>query len=400
MTTETPSPTPVTPPPAQPLPPAANGKRNHLLVWMTIGLLVAGLIWFLLWFFYFQYYESTDDAYANGNMISLNSSISGSVAAFYIDDTSFVREGQLLVELDSTKYWIDYEKELAELGSQALQVRQLYDNAFARRADVENKRIGVQQARYDYENRQALIDTLAVSGEDFTHSKNTMLMAETLFKEAEYNLSAAEDLAGNTPWQTHPILEVQKNRVRQAYYNLCHCAIYAPTDGYVAQRAVDVGQAVSPQTNLLAIIPTEGLWVDANYKETQLTYMRVGQPVTVWFDLYGSGIKFKGTVLGIASGTGSVFSLLPPQNATGNWIKIVQRLPVRVSLSAEDLKKYPIRLGLSANVSVDITDTSLPMLTPPAKPAAILTTTVYQLNFEEAEKAIEAIIQANSLQVD
>lgn len=370
-----------------------NGKRNNLLLKITIGIVVAGLIWLLLWLLYFQYYESTDDAYANGYLINVNPIVPGSVTAFYADDTVYVQKGQLLVELDKTPYQIAYDQELANLQKEILEVKRLYDSVLSHKADVESKRIGLSQAQYDYRNREPLVNSLAISGEDFTHSQNSLLIAEAQLRQAEHQLKEAQDLAGNTPWQTHPRIEAQKTKVRKAYYDLAHCSIYSPATGYVAQRAVEVGQSVRRESNLLAIIPADGLWVDANFKETQLTYMRVGQPVTVTFDLYGSDIKFQGKVLGIASGTGSVFSLLPPQNATGNWIKIVQRLPVRVSLLPEEVKKYPIRLGLSAYVSVDISQTQLPMLAPPMKQEPVMTTPIFELNFTEAERAIEQAIQ-------
>lgn len=382
-------PSPTTPEPA---PPAKNHlKRN--LIWFTSALILIGIIWFLLWVFYFQYYESTDDAYAKGNFVNLNAAVSGSVISFFADDTDLVTEGQLIVQLDRTNYQIIYERELASLASIALQVKQLYDTVKANTANRESKRVLWERARFDFQNREALIGSQAVSNEDYIHAKEDLNNAEQNLKQAEYQLKVAEDAAGNTSPENHPLIEQQKGNVRTAFYNLQHCSIYAPTTGYVAQRNVEVGQWVSPTTNLLAIIPKDYVWVDANFKETQLTYMRIGQPATVWFDLYGSSVKYQGKVLGIASGSGSVFSIIPPQNATGNWIKIVQRLPVRISLDPKVVKDYPIRLGISAEVSVDLTNQDLPLLAqhPPTEP--ISTTTVYNLDMSAVEKAIQTIIQ-------
>lgn len=376
-------------------PPPPSNNRSYTLWWFTAALILAGLIWLLLYLLYFQFYQYTDDAYANGNLIHVNSAISGSVVAFYADDTDLVTEGQLLVELDKTDYLIKYEQALANLAATVLQVRQLYDNVTSSRANMENKAVLLARARYDYDNRAQLVGTEAVSKEDYTHSKDDVASAKTAFKQAEAQLEAAISAAGNTPLEQHPLLEQAKAQVRDAYYHLKHTSIYAAATGYVAQRTVNVGQWVIPQTPMMAIIPKDYVWVDANYKETQLTYMRIGQPAEVWFDLYGSKVKHEGKVLGIASGSGSVFSLIPPQNATGNWIKIVQRLPVRISLDPEILKKHPVRLGISAEVKVDITNQDLPMLAVEPSRQPISTTWVYDIDMKEIEKIIEKTIQEN-----
>lgn len=193
--------------------------------------------------------------------------------------------------------------------------------------------------------------------------------------------------------ERQPMIEKQKALVREAFYNLKHCNVYAPVTGYVAKRAVNVGEQISPMTALMAIIPKDPdtMWVDANFKETQLTHMRIGQPAKVWFDFYGDR-PFEGKVVGIASGTGSIFSLIPPQNATGNWIKIVQRLPVRIGLNGDQLKDYPLRVGLSSQVKVDISNRDLPMLapTPSSKPIAV--TRIFDIDFSEVDRQMEALI--------
>jgi len=369
-----------------------NNQRNKWLWGFTAFILVAALIWFLYWLLYLRFHQYTDDAYANGNMISINSAVSGSVIAFYADDTDLVIEGQLLVKLDPTKYQVELDKEMATLAYRVLQVKQLYDTVEVRRAELESSRITLERAQYDFDNRSRLVSSQAISNEDFTHSKDEFLLAQSQHKQAEENLKVAKDAAGETPWDQHPWVLEQKEAVRSAYYYLKHCSIYAPATGYVAQRAVEVGQWAEPATNLLAVIPTDYIWVDANYKETQLTYMRVGQPATVWLDIYGSKVEYPGKVLGIASGTGSVFSIIPPQNATGNWIKIVQRLPVRIALDPEVVKRYPTRLGLSAEVNVDISNQDLPMLVPKATPKVVGKTSVFNISMEKIDAQIDAVI--------
>lgn len=375
--------------------PADNHTRNRRLLLVTVVLVVLAILWSLYYFLYLQYHESTDDAYANGNMITINAAVPGSVAAFFADDTDLVQEGQLLVMLDRTAYQVAYDKELAALASTVLQVRQLYDSVLANRASVETKRIALQKAKYDYENRAHLVSSKAVSNEEFIHAQDTFQTATLDLRQAEHQLQVSADAAGHTEIEKHPLIEQQKGVVRRAWYELEHCAIYAPATGYVAQRSVDVGQWATPGTALMAIIPKDYVWVDANFKETQLKYMRIGQPATVWFDLYGSKTKFQGKVLGIASGTGSVFSLIPPQNATGNWIKIVQRLPVRISLDPEVLKHYPTRLGISAEVNVNISDQKLPRLAdiPSTKPVG--KTRVFDLDFAKIDQIIDKVVSEN-----
>lgn len=375
--------------------PTVAPKRSNYMLLFTLLIAILGIAWFLYWYFYLSYYQSTDDAYANGNFIVVNSAIPGSVVSYYADNTDLVNEGQLLVQLDRTNYQVTFDRELATLASVVLEVRQLYDNVKISQANLDNRKATLERTQYDFNNRSNLVGSGAVSNEDFVHAKNDLAIAEYNFRQAQFQLQSAEAAAGNTPVEQHPLIEKQKSNVRSAYYNLRHCSIYAPATGYVAQRTVEVGKWVTPQTALMAIIPTTYVWVDANFKETQLYNMRIGQPATVWLDIYGSKVKYEGKVLGIASGTGSVFSLIPPQNATGNWIKIVQRLPVRISLDPETVQKYPLRLGLSANVDVDVRNQDLPLLAPVASTAPVGETAVFDIEMQAANKMIDTIVQEN-----
>lgn len=371
-------------------------KRNHVIVWFSLFLIIALFGWFLYWFFILRFVESTDDAYANGNRLTLNPVISGSVVKFFADDTDLVEENQLLVRLDSTYYQIAYEKELETLASTVLQVRQLYEKVNVDQAIVDRRKEQYERLDYDFQNRSHLVDSGAVSDEDFVHAKSDLHVAKSSLEEAQYQLKKSQSAIGNASLENHPLLLRQKSNVRKAFYHLQHCSIYAPYTGYVAQRSVEVGEWVTPQSALMAIIPTDYVWVDANFKETQLTYMRIGQPATVWLDIYGSNVIYKGKVIGISSGTGSVFSLIPPQNATGNWIKIVQRLAVRISLDPDVVKKYPLRIGLSANVSVDITDVELPLLAHiPSSAEPIAKTSIFDIQMEKVNQQIEEIVQQN-----
>ena len=370
-----------------------NHSRTKL-IWLFSGLLIViTACCIAAWLLYFQFHETTDDAYANGNLVNVNSSISGTVIAFYADDTDLVIQGQLIAQLDPTEYKAIYEQELAKLSSQVLHVQQLYENVDVARATVNSAKIEVMRTRYDYKNRLALKGTGAVSQEDFIHSRDAFKSAKVALQLAKAQLEVAKAAIGNFPIEKHPIIEEQKGTVRTAYYNLAHCSIFAPTTGYIAQRTIDVGQWVIPTINMMAIIPSNYVWVDANFKETQLTHMRIGQPAIVTLDIYGSKVPYSGKVIGIASGTGSVFSIIPPQNATGNWIKIVQRLPVRISLDPETVKRFPLRLGLSANVDVDISNTNLPMLAAAPSTKPIASTNVFNIHIDHVNAIMDEIIQ-------
>lgn len=370
-------------------------KRSKTLWWFTGIIVLAAIVWLLYWLFYLQFHEFTDDAYANGNMIQINPAVPGNVVAFYADDTDLVVEGQLLVELDSTPYKVEFERELATLRSTVLEVKQLYDNVQINVSNVESKEVIYRKAQYDFENRSKLVSSKAISNEEFIHSQEDLEFAGSELEKAKAELKTALDAISDYPIEKHPRIEAQKGRVRTAYYQLTHCSIYAPSTGYVAQRVVEVGQWAATTTPLMAIIPKDYMWVDANFKETQLKYMRVGQPASITFDLYGSSVQYTGKVLGIASGTGSVFSVIPPQNATGNWIKIVQRLPVRISLDPQTLEKYPARLGLTAEVNVNIGNQDLPMLVQVPNKRPISTTQVFDIGLEEINVLMDHIIKQN-----
>lgn len=373
--------------------PPKENHRNRFLYGLIAMILLVGIGWYLLWLFYLQYYEFTDDAYVSGNHVNLRSVISGTPISFYADETGLVLEGQLLVALDPTVHQVAFDKQLAELAQVILKVQEIYDNVPVRKARAENQRVKVAKARYDYANRQRLVSSSAISEEDYTHAQDDLKLAESTLEEFEGELRIAEGLRGPTPIEKHPMILAQKEAVREAYFYLAHCSIYAPYKGYIGKRAVQVGQWVTPTTNLMSIIPLEGMWVDANYKETQLTKMRMGQPAEVWFDQFGSSVKFKGKVIGIGFGTGSVFSLIPPQNATGNWIKIVQRVPVRIGIDVDDVQKYPLRLGLSAQVYVDLKDQELPWQAKEPVGKVIAATDVFALKFEKLEEKMNEIVQ-------
>lgn len=378
-----------------------NSSPSRALWLFTLFLITVGLVWVAYWFFYLQFHESTDDAYASGNFVSINPVISGTAIAYYADDTDLVAKGQLLVQIDPTNYQAIYDKELATLAQVTLRVRELFNNVQTQRDSVKYQRALLERSEYDYKSRLKLKTTTpaAVAEEDFIHAEKDFIAAQFNVQQAESRLAAALAATGNTPPENHPLILQQRAAVLTAYYNLSHCKIYAPQTGYIAQRTVDPGEWITPTTNLMALIPADQFWVDANFKETQLKKMRVGQPATVWFDLYGSKILYHGHVIGIASGTGSIFSLIPPQNATGNWIKIVQRLPVRISLDRETVEKFPVRLGISAEVDVNVSNQDLPFLQTTPSQNPVEQTPVFDIDIGKLEELMDKIVRDN-LQAD
>lgn len=370
-----------------------NESRSRSLKGFTIFLILLAIIWVGYWFIHQRYFESTENAYSNGNLVRVNSVVPGSVIGFYADNTDLVLEGQLLADLDPTEYRVKLDQELSALRATVLQVKQLKANIPVHESNVKTKRKKLQRALYDFKNRQKLVASRAISQEEFTHAKDDYEIARYELRQAIHELKLAQDAMGESDIPTHPLVEKQIANVRAAYYNLVHCKIFAPTTGYVALRTVEVGQSVAPFTSLMAVIPKDYVWVDANFKETQLADMRIGQPATVTFDFYGKKVKYRGSVLGIASGSGSVFSIIPPQNATGNWIKIVQRLPVRIALDKETVAKYPVRLGLSAEVRVDISDLDLPQLAQVPATGPVAATNIFKIDFEPINQQINQIIE-------
>ena len=357
-------------------------KRKQWLIGITLTILLLGLLWFLVWLFYFRFHESTDDAYVNGNMVYVTPVISGIPIAFFADDTDYVQKGEPLVLLDKTEYQFNYENALSQLASTVLRLRQVYNQVKIREIQVKNKQIVLEQAKYNFENRQRLIKTQAISNEEFTQYKNNYATAELEANNAVAELQIAKDAVGNSDLEHHPLLAEQKAKLREAFYRLEHCTILAPISGYIAKRSVQLGQAVAVNTPLMAIISNQDIWIDANFKETQLANIRIGQLAEVTFDIYGSE-KFEGKVVGVNMGSGSVFSLIPPQNATGNWIKIVQRLPVRIAINSKKLVEFPLRLGLSTNVNINISNINLPKLAQNIQKQPIAETNVFQIDLKK-----------------
>ncbi len=371
------------------------GKRGVMLR-ILLFVVVLGLIGWALWYFLEgRWNESTDDAYVNGNVVQITPMVPGTVVSIGADDGALVREGQLLVRLDSSDAQAALAQSEAALARAVRQVRGLYNGIDSSQALLSTRRVELDRARADFARRQSLAGTGAISSEELAHARDQLSAAEAAVDVSSQKVASDSALVDNTGVATQPDVQAAAAQVRQAYINNARVQIVAPVTGYVARRAVQLGQRVQPGAPLMAVVPLEQVWVDANFKETQLTHMRIGQPVALRADIYGSDVDYKGHILSLGIGTGSAFALLPAQNASGNWIKIVQRLPVRIALDPEQVRKHPLRIGLSMSVDVNLhgQDGELLSTKPIDKP--VLTTDVYAHQLQDADALVTKIIEAN-----
>lgn len=379
------------PPPTSP---KANRQRKRLLIRLAALFILVGIVWLLYWLIIGQFYESTDDAYVAGNAVQVMPQISGQVRAILADETNLVKKGDELIFLNQTDADIALKNAKAQLALVIRQVNQFYHNVAQAQANVAVHQDDLEKANEDLARRQGLVVKKTISEEELRHAKIAQESAIDALKLAKQQLDAAISLAGNTDLYHHPQVNQAIVDFRNTYLKLRRTIIYAPESGYIAKRNVQVGQQVSPDTILMIIIPLEQIWVNANFKESQLQNIRINQPVTIVADAYS--IKYHGKVVGLNPGTGSAFDLLPPQNATGNWIKIIQRLPVRISIDVDELKKYPLRIGLSTTVTVNTHDRSGPILAKMPSSKIIYETQDYSNDLNAADKMIDDILHANS----
>ncbi|MBS0427496.1 MAG: efflux RND transporter periplasmic adaptor subunit [Proteobacteria bacterium] len=389
--------------------PAGNGKRRRALTALAAVVIVVGGGWGLYEWLVASHYEDTDNAYVQGNVIQITPQIGGTVMAIDADDTDFVKAGQPLVQLDPADAKVALEQAEAALGQAVRQVRTLYANngslaaqVALRQADVVKAQSDIARAQDDLKRRQALSGNGAVSKEELNHSETTLANAKSALAAAQAGVAAArENLASNrsltdgTNVEDHPSVLAAAAKVREAYLATQRVAMPAPVDGYVAKRTVQLGQRVSPGTPMMSIVPLNQLWVDANFKEPQLRNIRIGQGVKLTADLYGKKVEYDGKVAGLGVGTGAAFALLPAQNATGNWIKVVQRVPVRIALEPSQLKANPLRVGLSMDVEIDVRNQDGQMLAEAPRTNALAQTEVYSTLDKGAEAEVRRIIAAN-----
>ncbi|MBL8271038.1 MAG: HlyD family efflux transporter periplasmic adaptor subunit [Steroidobacter sp.] len=314
------------------------------------------------WFSVARYYQSTDDAYVASDIVQITSEVSAAVLGVHVDDTQTVALGQVLVELDPADANIAVSAAEAELARTVRQVRALYAQAEQLRAQIRERETDLKKSQNDFARRQALVADGAVSGEELAHAQDTISQTRAALQAAQRQLDATLAQIEGTTLEDHPDVLAAAAKLRDASLALRRTTIRSPVAGTVAKRGVQVGQHVNAGAPLLAVVPLDDVWIDANFKEGQLKDVRVGQPVAVHADIYGNDIEYTGKVAGLAAGSGSAFALLPAQNASGNWIKIVQRVPVRIVLDSEQLKQHPLRVGLSMHAEIEVRDTSGPLV--------------------------------------
>ena len=373
----------------------AMSRRWRLLAAVGGGVLVVALAYGLYWAQVLRYHQTTDDAYVSGNVVQITPQISGTVVAIGADDTQFVKAGQSLVRLDRADAKVALDQAEAQLARTVRDVRNQFATSAQLEAAVEAKQTDLSRAQSDLERRARLGASGAVSGEELQHARDAVRAAQADLNATRQQLAANRARIDGTTLQDHPEVRDAAAAVRNAYLTWARTDLPAPVSGFIARRNVQLGQRVAPGTALMAVVPLDQVWVDANFKEPQLSRMRVGQPVTLSADLYGSGIVFHGRVAGFGAGTGSAFSLLPAQNATGNWIKIVQRVPVRVALDAREIGEHPLQVGLSMRADVDVRDQSGPRLSQLASAATPWSTDVFGSSDAQADARVAAIISAN-----
>ena len=344
-----------------------NPKRRKALLGVSALVAVGAIAYGAYWALVLNHYESTDNAYVQGNVVQLTPQVSGTVIAINADDTDFVKAGQPIVKLDPADARVALDQAEAQLGQTVREVRTLFVNnsglqaqIASREADLARARSEVARAQEDVTRREPLVRTGAVGKEEFNHvltqlqvAKAAETAAESATRAAREQLASNQALTQGVSVEQHPNVQRAAARVREAWLAMSRSELLAPVDGYVAKRSVQLGQRVQAGAPLLSVVALDQVWVDANFKEVQLRQLRIGQPATLEADVYGRKVEYHGTVEGLGAGTGAAFALLPAQNATGNWIKVVQRVPVRIALDPRELQSHPLRVGVSMKAVVD-----------------------------------------------
>jgi len=397
--------------PAAPAPAMPASRRRPALLLVTALTVAAGLGYGVYWALFERHHESTDNAYVQAPMVQVTPQVGGTVLAVLVDDTDIVKAGQPLVRLDPADAKLALERAEAQLAQTVREVRTLYVNNAAlganirlREAEVARIQGDLARAQDDVARRKPLLASGAVAGEEMKHaesavntSRSALLSAQSALAAAQEQASSNRALTDGTALDKHPNVERAASAVREAYLSLQRTELPAPVAGQVARRSVQVGQRIAAGAPLMALVPLDQVWVEANFKEVQLRQMRIGQPVKLTADLYGGKVVYDGRVAGLGAGTGAAFALLPAQNATGNWIKVVQRVPVRVELDAKQLAEHPLRVGLSMEAEVDVAQaTGVPVMATSTAQRASSRTEVFEKPNPEIERRVKAIIAANA----
>ena len=383
--------------------------RGKALSAIALLVLLGGAGYAAYWHLALSAVESTDNAYVQGNVVQITAQVAGTVVAILADDADPVKAGQALVRLDPADAKVALEQAEAQLGQTVREIRTLYANNATfgaqiglREAELARMVSEVQRAQDDVSRRAPLLASGAVGQEELAHassqlaaSRSAQAAAQSALVAARETLLSNQSLTDGTSVDHHPGVQKAAARLREAYLALRRAELPAPLDGVVARRSVQIGQRVAAGMPLMAVVALDKLWVDANFKEGQLKNLRLGQRATLTADVYGHKQSFHGLISGLGAGTGAAFALLPAQNATGNWIKVVQRVPVRITLDPKELAAHPLRVGLSMEVDVDVSDTSGKTLADVPRGQPLAQTEVFDELVKAADAEVARVVRAN-----
>ncbi|GME29313.1 multidrug export protein EmrA [Pantoea agglomerans] len=371
-------------------------KRKSVLIVLALIFVLIGIAWGVYWFLVLRHFQETDDAYVAGNQVQVMAQVSGSVNKVWFEDTDFVKKGDVLVSLDKTDAGQAFEKAQTALATSVRQTHQLMINGKQYQASITLQQTALAQAEADLKRREPLGAANLIGREELQHARDAVATAKAQLDVAIQQYNANQAMILNTSLENQPAVQQSAAELRDAWLALQRTEIRSPMDGFISRRSVQVGSQISTSTPLLAVVPATNLWVDANFKETQLAGVRIGQPATVVADIYGDEVVYQGKVVGLDMGTGSAFSLLPAQNATGNWIKVVQRLPVRIELNQDDIARHPLRIGLSTLVKIDTTSKEGSALATSARQQAAYSSNALAIDLAPVNQLITDIVRANA----
>lgn len=371
-------------------------QRKRVLLSLTVIFIIIGVAYLIYWFLVLRHHQQTDNAYVSGNQVQIMSQVSGSVVSVNFENTDLVKSGDALVALDPTDAEQAYEQAKTALANSVRQTHQLIINSKQYQANIVLKKTELSKAQNDLKRRVVLGSVDAIGREELQHARDAVDAAQASLDVAIQQYNANQALVLNTPLEKQPAIEQSAAKLRDAWLALERTKVVSPITGYVSRRSVQVGAKIANGAPLMAVIPANQMWIDANFKETQLANMRIGQSATVVTDFYGDDVVYQGKVVGLDMGTGSAFSLLPAQNATGNWIKVVQRLPVRISLDEKQLAEHPLRIGLSTTVRVDTANPDGQVLAQIVRKDPAFVTNALSLDLAPVNQMISDIIHANA----
>ncbi|MEE3660831.1 multidrug efflux MFS transporter periplasmic adaptor subunit EmrA [Brenneria sp. g21c3] len=382
---------------ATPQTPKSKKKTRKVAMLSLTGIfIIIAIACLFYWLLVLRHVESTDDAYVAGNQIQIMAQVSGSVTNVNFDSTDLVKAGDVLVSVDATDAQQALERAKTALANSVRQTHQLIINGKQYQANIALRQTQWQQAQTDLKRRLVLGNVDAIGREELQHARDAVETAKAQYDVAVQQYNANQAMVLNTPVAQQPQVLQAAAQVRDAWLALQRTKVRSPIDGYVSRRAVQIGQRITPSTTLIAVVPARHIWIDANFKETQLENIRIGQTATVVSDMYGENVKYSGKVVGMDMGTGGAFSLLPAQNATGNWIKVVQRLPVRIELNDREVEEHPLRIGLSARVTVDTQNRDGLVLANTVRTEPLYRTSALTLDLAPVNAIIADVIHANA----